>query len=185
MLVTENKAEFSLQETLIILLKSRSWGMAFKGLSLHHEKHYARLCVHLFGHYYFLWSTWHVMFSHTKFQIGINISHVTFLQCVWIKPNLFSLRDVENLTSNFGQSDQICQTLSYKVIKCLLISAFGNTQEIWSKHDIAILNLYVDQMQLSSWMNGKMCWKNFVKVNYFISWLIQLTGMFWKSSIIF
>ena len=29
-----------------------------------------------FHDYYFLESTWHVMFSHAKFQIGINICHV-------------------------------------------------------------------------------------------------------------
>ena len=29
-----------------------------------------------FHHYYFLQSTWQVMFSHTKFQIGINICYM-------------------------------------------------------------------------------------------------------------
>ena len=31
-----------------------------------------------FYHYYFLRSTWYVMFWHTKFHIAINISHITF-----------------------------------------------------------------------------------------------------------
>ena len=43
-----------------------------------------------------------------KFQIGTNFSHVTSLQCVWIKPHSSSLTNVENLTSNFGQFVKIC-----------------------------------------------------------------------------
>lgn len=35
-----------------------------------------------FRHYCFLQSTWHFMFSHPKFQNGINISYITFLQIV-------------------------------------------------------------------------------------------------------
>ena len=50
---------------------------------------------------------WHDMFSHTKFQTGISFCHVTFFQCVWIKPHSSSLTNVENLTSNFCQSFQI------------------------------------------------------------------------------
>ena len=49
------------------------------------------------------------MFSHTKFQIGINICHLTFLQCLQIKPHFSSLTNVENQTSNFCQSVQICR----------------------------------------------------------------------------
>ena len=37
---------------------------------------YVDLYAHLLTQLYFLWSTWHVMFSQTKFQIGINICHV-------------------------------------------------------------------------------------------------------------
>ena len=48
------------------------------------------------------------MFTHTKSQIGINISQITFLQCVRIKPHSFSLTNVENSTSNFRQSVKIC-----------------------------------------------------------------------------
>ena len=50
----------------------------------------------------------HVYTHEISFQIGINIYHVTFLQCVWIKPHWSSLTNEENLTSNFGQSVQIC-----------------------------------------------------------------------------
>ena len=42
-----------------------------------------------------------------NFKFKINIVHVTFLQYVWIKPNWSILTNVENLTSNFGQSVQI------------------------------------------------------------------------------
>ena len=35
------------------------------------------------------------------FQTGINISHVMFLQCVWIKSHSSSLTNTENLTSSF------------------------------------------------------------------------------------
>ena len=31
-----------------------------------------------FHHNYFLQSIWHAMFSHTKFQFGINICHICF-----------------------------------------------------------------------------------------------------------
>ena len=48
------------------------------------------------------------MFSHTKFQIGINIWRITFLQWVQIKPHPSSLTNIENSTSNFCQSVQIC-----------------------------------------------------------------------------
>ena len=47
------------------------------------------------------------MFKHTKFQIGMNICHVMFFQCAWIKLHSSSLTNVENLTTNFGQSIQI------------------------------------------------------------------------------
>ena len=56
---------------------------------------------------YFLPSTWNVMFSHSKFQIRINTSHITLLQYVWIKPHLSGLTDVKNYTSNFDQSIQV------------------------------------------------------------------------------
>ena len=49
-----------------------------------------------------------VMLSDKKYHITTNILHLTFLQCVWTKPNLFSSSNVENLTSNFCQSIQIC-----------------------------------------------------------------------------
>ena len=61
-----------------------------------------------FHHYYFLWSTRYVIFSHTKFQIAINICHLTFLQCVWIKPHSFSLPNLESSESSFRQSVHIC-----------------------------------------------------------------------------
>ena len=77
-------------------------------MSLHREKNHPRLCAAYFRHYYFLWSTWHVIFLHTKFPIAIKISHVAFLQCVWIKPHSSNLTNVESLTSNFGQSVQMC-----------------------------------------------------------------------------
>ena len=38
----------------------------------------------------------------------IDISHIMFLQCVWIKPHSSSLINLENLKSNFGQSVQNC-----------------------------------------------------------------------------
>ena len=43
------------------------------------------------------------MFSHMKFQIRINIFHVSLLQLVWFTPHLPSLINLEKLTSNFGQ----------------------------------------------------------------------------------
>ena len=61
-----------------------------------------------FRHYFFLRITWDVIFSQTKFRIGINISLVTFLQRVGIKRHSSSLTSAENLTSNLGQSVQIC-----------------------------------------------------------------------------
>ena len=60
-----------------------------------------------FRQYYFPWGTCHAMFPRTKFQIKINIVHVTFFQYVWVKPNWSILTNVENLTNNFGQSVQI------------------------------------------------------------------------------
>ena len=77
-------------------------------MSLHHEKNHPRLCAAYFRHDNFLWRTWHVIFLHTKFPIAIKISHVAFFQCVWIKPHSSNLTNVESLTSNFGQSVQIC-----------------------------------------------------------------------------
>ena len=47
------------------------------------------------------------MLSRTKFQGGINICYITFLQCVRIKPQSPSLTNAENSTSNFHQSIQI------------------------------------------------------------------------------
>ena len=46
------------------------------------------------------------MVSHTEFQIAKNICHLTFLQCVGIKPHLCSLTNVENSTNKFRQSVQ-------------------------------------------------------------------------------
>ena len=91
-----------------LLVKSRLSRTSCRRLSFHHEKYHPRLCAAYVHYYYFLWSTWHGMFSHTKFQIEINISYVVFLQCTWIEPHSSSLTNVENLTSNFGQSVQIC-----------------------------------------------------------------------------
>ena len=51
---------------------------------------------------------WHLLLSHTKFQIEINISHAAFLPCDWIKRHLSSLTNVENLTCKFAHSVQIC-----------------------------------------------------------------------------
>ena len=42
-----------------------------------------------------------------KLQIGKNICHITFHQCVQIKPHLFSLTNLESYTSSFCQSLQI------------------------------------------------------------------------------
>ena len=54
-------------------------------------------------------STWYVMFSQTKFQIGINICHKTLLQWVQFKPHSSTLTNIESLTSNIRQSFQICR----------------------------------------------------------------------------
>ena len=61
-----------------------------------------------FRHYYFLWSTWHVIFSHTIFQIALNICHKAFLQSGQIKPHLSILTNVDNSRDNLRQSVQIC-----------------------------------------------------------------------------
>ena len=61
-----------------------------------------------FLHYFFIWSTKHVMFSHMKLQIGINICHVMFLRCVLIKTHSSSLTNLESSTSSFCQSVKIC-----------------------------------------------------------------------------
>ena len=60
-----------------------------------------------FRYYCFLWRTWHVMFSQTEFQTGINICHM-FLQCFRIEPHSSRLINVKNSTSNFRQFVQIC-----------------------------------------------------------------------------
>ena len=62
--------------------------------------------------------------KHTKFQIGINICHVTFLQCAWIKLDSSSLANVENVTSNFGRSLRIYCREKEKIIAI----AFAYTQ---------------------------------------------------------
>ena len=46
--------------------------------------------------------------SHTKVEIRINICHIKFFQCVRFKPRSSSSTNVENSTSNFRQSVQIC-----------------------------------------------------------------------------
>ena len=48
------------------------------------------------------------MFSYTEFQSGINICHITFLWYVWTNPNSSSLTNVENSTSKFCPSVQVC-----------------------------------------------------------------------------
>ena len=49
--------------------------------------------------------SWHV----TKFQIWINIWQITFFQCIRTEPHSSILRNVENSTSNFRRSVQICR----------------------------------------------------------------------------
>ena len=44
------------------------------------------------------------MFSHKKLHIGLNICHITFLQCGRIKPQLSSLTNVEKSTSSSSQN---------------------------------------------------------------------------------
>ena len=99
-LVTVNKAMFSLWKTFS---KISVWNMPCIRLNLLYEKHLLTCCPLLLPLLFPL-STWHVMFSHAKFQIGINMYHVTFLQCVWIRSHSSSLTNEENLTSKFGQS---------------------------------------------------------------------------------
>ena len=48
------------------------------------------------------------MFSHAKFQNGINICCIKSLQCVRIKPHSSTLTNLEHSTRNFRQSLQIC-----------------------------------------------------------------------------
>ena len=88
MLVTAYKVEFTSWKTI---------AFAF----LFYMTAYFRL-------YYFFKSTRHIMLSHTKFQIGINICHRKFSQCIWIEPHSSSVTYVENSTSNFRQFVQIC-----------------------------------------------------------------------------
>ena len=110
MLITVNKAEFPLRKTLITYSKFPAMGYAvYKTIRVYIMKNILACVSAYFHHYCFLRSTCYVMFSHTKFQNGINISHVTFLQCVWNKPHSSSLTNVESLTSNFVYSVQICR----------------------------------------------------------------------------
>ena len=105
MLLNGNKAKFLLRK---IFSKITARGTPCIRLSLHHEKHIPTCILAYSLQYCFLWSACHVKFSHTKFQIGIGVCHVTFLQSVWIKPHSSSLTNEANLTTRFGQSVQIC-----------------------------------------------------------------------------
>ena len=87
MLVTVNKTMFSLWKTFS---KISIWDMSCIRLSLLYEKHLLACCP-LIPPLLFPLSTWYVMFSQGKFQIAINMYHVTFLQCVWIKSHSSSL----------------------------------------------------------------------------------------------
>ena len=102
MLVAVNK--ILLRKTLISFGKILAIGYAVSKIE---STSWKTSCLYCFHQYYFLWSTWHVKYSPKKFQIGINISHVTFFQCVWIKPHSSSLTNPETLISSFGQSVQI------------------------------------------------------------------------------
>ena len=53
--------------------------------------------------YYFL-----LLFSKMKFQIGLDIYHIAFLQCSRIKSDSPILINAEKSTSSFRQSLQIC-----------------------------------------------------------------------------
>ena len=79
---------------------------------------------------------WHVMFSYTKYETGINISHKTFPQCVWFKPHLSSLINLESLTIIFGQSVQICSRKKEKEknngnCKAFYITRKRKNKEYW------------------------------------------------------
>ena len=80
-LVILNKAKFSPQRILITFGKILAMGCTLDKAKFTSWTTFVKLtCMPAyFCHYYFLWSTWHVIFSHTKFQIGINISQVKFL----------------------------------------------------------------------------------------------------------
>ena len=115
-LINVNKAKFSQKKHLKLLVKSRPWGALCISLSLLPWTEFTSwktlitfTCMPAyFCHYYFPWSTWHVMFSNTKFHIRINISQVTFYRFIWIKPHSPSLTNLERLRSIFCQSVQIC-----------------------------------------------------------------------------
>ena len=78
-LVILNKAKFSPQRILITFGKILAMGCTLDKATSWTTFVKLTCMPAYFCHYYFLWSTWHVIFSHTKFQIGINISHVKFL----------------------------------------------------------------------------------------------------------
>ena len=90
MMVTVNKAKFLLRETLISFSKITAfqWMLvtAYKIDFTSWKVLITLVCSLLFS-----LSTWHVMFSQTKFQIAINISHLTFHQCVGMKTSSHSV----------------------------------------------------------------------------------------------
>ena len=90
MMVTVNKAKFLLRETLISFSKITAfqWMLvtAYKIEFTSWKVLITLVCSLLFS-----LSTWHVMFSQTKFQISINISHLTFHQCVGMKTSSYSV----------------------------------------------------------------------------------------------
>ena len=68
------------------------------------------------------------MFSCRKHQNGINIFHVTFLQFVWIKPQLSSLRNIENWASNFLCRFAMKKKKEYLQLQCFLCYTHANAQ---------------------------------------------------------
>ena len=99
MLVIVNKSRFSPRKIFKTFIKIPTKGYPVYKIESTSSKRSRLLECHLLPP---------LLFSHTKFQIEINISHVTFLPFVWIKRHLSSLTNVENLTRKLGHSDQIC-----------------------------------------------------------------------------
>ena len=85
------------------------------------------------------------MFSHTKFEIALNICHITFLWWVQIDPHLSRLTNVENLSGNFCQFVQTFfseeQREENSICKALCVMRkLSNKWYVSFNHNISMMN---------------------------------------------
>ena len=137
MLVTVNKARFSLRKTLVTFSEISAMRCAVYKIEFAPWKTYSLVCRRTSA--IIISSEAHGMscLNRRNSRLEKNICHVTFLQCAWVKLHSSSLTNVEQLTSNFGHSVQIYnrgkeKTKMMAIAKSFTLHANAKKKTCWN-----------------------------------------------------